>query len=74
MDTKIAFTIDDFCDAYGIGRSYAYQQIKSGNIRTKKAGKRTLILRTDADDWLNALPDGQEIGEARLAEINRSSF
>lgn len=57
---KIAFTVEEFCTAYAIGRSYAYQEIKAGKLRTKKAGKRTLILRADAETWVLGLPDGQE--------------
>ncbi len=63
METKIALTIQDFCQFYGVGRTFAFQEIKEGRLRTKKAGQRTLILRADADSWVNSLPDGKS-GEA----------
>ncbi|MBZ9655045.1 helix-turn-helix domain-containing protein [Phyllobacterium lublinensis] len=58
MDTKIALTIQDFCQNYGVGRTFVFKEIKAGRLPIKKAGQRTLILRSDADLWLSALPDG----------------
>ncbi|MEP7452410.1 helix-turn-helix domain-containing protein [Phyllobacterium sp. SB3] len=60
MSIKPVLTIEEFCEEYGIGRSYAYLQIRAGKLPTKKAGKRTLILRGEADAWLEALPNGQQ--------------
>lgn len=56
---KPAFTVDEFCRAHGVGRSYVYEQIASGRLRTRKAGRRTLILAADAAQWLAALPEGR---------------
>lgn len=51
-----ALTIDAFCKRYSVGRSFAYEQIKLGKLKIKKAGRRTLVRQEDADDWLNSLP------------------
>lgn len=51
-----AYTIKDFCAAYGIGRSLAYDEIKAGRLKARKVGNRTLILRVDAEEWANSLP------------------
>ncbi|TCN25885.1 hypothetical protein EV184_118109 [Sinorhizobium americanum] len=56
---KVAFTIEEFCRAYAVGRSLAYKEIASGRLRTRKAGRRTLILSADANAWANALPEGR---------------
>jgi excisionase family DNA binding protein len=49
-------TIDEFCKRYGPGRTTAYQEIKSGRLRGRKIGKRTIITEDDAEDWLRHLP------------------
>jgi hypothetical protein len=57
-----AYDMRSFCTAYGISRSFAYVEIKAGRLKTLKAGRRTLISRQAADDWLNSLDCG--VGQA----------
>jgi hypothetical protein len=47
-----ALSINDFCNAYGIGRTLAYAEIKAGALKPVKIGRRTLIPVTAAADWL----------------------
>lgn len=56
MQETAVYTIHDFAKAFGIGRTKLYEEINAGRLRARKAGKRTLILKTDADDWVNSLP------------------
>jgi len=51
-----AMTIDQFRGRYGLGRTTTYEEIKSGRLRARKCGKRTLIAEDDAEDWLRSLP------------------
>jgi Helix-turn-helix domain len=51
-----ATSIAEFCQRYGPGRTTAYQEIKSGRLRGRKIGKRTIITEDDAEDWLRHLP------------------
>jgi Helix-turn-helix domain len=51
-----AMGIEDFCDLYGPGRTKVYEEIKSGRLRARKIGKRTIITVDDAEDWLRQLP------------------
>jgi hypothetical protein len=50
-----AYSIPDFCAAYGVGRSLAYAEIKAGRLKIRKAGRRTIIGLEDAEDWFAAL-------------------
>lgn len=61
---KAALTIPEFCTLYGIGRTFTYEEIGAGRLRVRKAGKRTLIRKVDADDWLNSLPETPTKGAA----------
>ena len=51
-----ALSIDGFCKLYGLGRTFAYEQIKAGKLRAVKCGNRTLILRCDAEGWGGRFP------------------
>jgi excisionase family DNA binding protein len=55
-DLRGALSIDGFCKLYGLGRTFAYEQIKEGKLRAVKCGNRTLILRRDAEAWAHSLP------------------
>jgi excisionase family DNA binding protein len=50
-----AFAIVDFCRRYGVSRSKAYDEIRSGRLTAVKVGRRTLIKDDDAERWLASL-------------------
>lgn len=50
-----AFAILEFCRRYGVGRSKAYEEIRSGRLTAVKVGRRTLIKADDAERWLASL-------------------
>lgn len=58
MTEQHAFTLTQFCEAYGIGRTFAYAEIGAGRLKYRKAGRRTLILKQDAMAWADSLPSG----------------
>jgi Helix-turn-helix domain len=51
-----AMSIGEFCERYGPHRTKAYEELKSGRLRGRKIGKRTIITEDDAEDWLRRLP------------------
>ena len=62
-----ALTLKDFCDAYRVCRETAYQQIRTGRLRAVKLGRKTLILRADADTWAASLPELRAVGCERAS-------
>lgn len=56
MSLPELLTIPEFCHWAKIGRTKVYQEIGSGALRALKVGRRTLIIRDDAADWLSAQP------------------
>ncbi len=56
MQTPMALKISEACSASRIGRTRIYDAIKRGELRAKKHGKSTIVLRDDSLEWLNALP------------------
>lgn len=57
---KLAYSINEFCEAVSIGRNKTYIEIKEGRLKTVKIGRRTVIRREDAEAWLNSLEEVQE--------------
>jgi hypothetical protein len=55
-DRQRAMNVDQFGMRYGVGRTTSYEEIKSGRLRARKCGKRTIIAEDDAEDWLRRLP------------------
>jgi excisionase family DNA binding protein len=49
-------SIAEACTVAGIGRTKIYQAISSGELKARKYGKRTIILRRDLEAFLAALP------------------
>ncbi len=50
---KKAFSVREFCAAYGVSRSHAYNEIKAGRLKSHNPGRRRLIGIDDADDWFD---------------------
>lgn len=50
------FTVTEFLDWARISRTKFYDEVAKSNIQIRKLGKKTLILRTEAERWLNELP------------------
>jgi excisionase family DNA binding protein len=57
---KLAHSVDESCAIAGVGRSYLYGAIAAGDLTARKAGRRTLILRSDLEAWLTGLPTAAE--------------
>ena len=51
-----AFSVRDFCQWAGIGRTAFYEELKTGRLAARKFGKRTLIPIAEAYRWLEGLP------------------
>lgn len=51
-----AFSIPQFCAAYGIGKTFAFEEIRQGRLTARKAGARTLVFKMDAERWASSLP------------------
>jgi excisionase family DNA binding protein len=46
---KRAFRIDEFCAAYGVGRTTTYELIRAGKLRSILIGGRRLIHKDAAE-------------------------
>jgi excisionase family DNA binding protein len=62
VSSREAFAVREFCDRYGICRATFYDEVKRGRIKARKLGKKTLVLKSDAEAWAASLPELRIIG------------
>ncbi len=53
---RIAYTVDEVIEIVGIGKTKLYEAIGSGELPSKKIGRRRLILASELKAWLTGLP------------------
>lgn len=54
---QLSYSIEEACQITGIGRTKLYEAISNGLLSAKKYGKRTIILRSDLEKFLDRLSD-----------------
>ena len=55
-----AMSVTEACDLTGVGRTSLYEAMNSGMLRAKKLGRKTIILRSDLQKFLDSLPDWEQ--------------
>lgn len=53
---KLAYTINEVQEICNIGRTKIYELINSNKLPTRKLGTKTLVLKSDLEDFLSKLP------------------
>ena len=53
---KDNFTLQELTDLGDGCRSFLYSEIKSGRLRARKRGRRTIVLAEDREAWRRSLP------------------
>jgi hypothetical protein len=52
---RAAFSIEEFAEWVGIGRTLLFLEIKEGRLVARKCGRRTIILKQEGIRWLESL-------------------
>lgn len=47
-----AFSIEDIKGITGLGKTKIYEMLKDGNLKAKKIGTRTIVLKSDLETFL----------------------
>ena len=58
---KLAYSIHEFCEDAGIGKTKVYEEIAAGRLKAKKVGSRTLITAESRQVWLDNLLDYEPV-------------
>ena len=56
MTSRLAYTVDEACEIACAGRTSIYEAINTGVLKARKRGRKTLILRSDLEQWIESLP------------------
>jgi len=62
--TRAAYTPGALATAIGVHKCTIFRVIRSGELRAKKLGGRTIIPACEVDRWLDSLPDRELAGPA----------
>jgi excisionase family DNA binding protein len=60
LNERLAWRIDDFCRAIGLGRTKVYAMIKDGSLHTVVVGGRRLVPRESAEALLKQAATGNQ--------------
>jgi excisionase family DNA binding protein len=50
---RLAYTVEEAAAVVGVGRDLLYDEIRTGRLRSKKAGARRVIARHHLLEWLD---------------------
>ena len=53
-----AYSISEFCAAFGVSRSKTYMLLAAGELTAIKLGSKNLIRTEEAERWFNSLTKG----------------
>jgi excisionase family DNA binding protein len=51
---RLAYTVEEAASILGVGRDLLYDEIRTGRLRSKKAGARRVIARHHLLEWLDS--------------------
>lgn len=54
LESLQAYSIPQFCDAYGVGRTQVFEEIKAGRLKSYKVGRRRYVSAAAAGEWQRA--------------------
>ncbi len=52
-DARLGYSIEEFAERVGIGRTLAYQAALRGEIPTRRIGRRLIVPRAALDTWFS---------------------
>lgn len=62
MDRLIAMSVPQAAILCGLSRAKLYEFIRSGELKIRKCGSRTLIRYEDLQELVDSLPSPQSVG------------
>ncbi|MGV8856754.1 MAG: hypothetical protein ACOH2L_19220 [Devosia sp.] len=63
--TSLVYSIAELPVAFGVGMGVVRKIIRSGRLPIRELGRRRVVLREDALEYLRSLPVARSAGEVR---------
>jgi len=57
IEVPACYSVAQIVKMTGVGRSTIYGAMGRGTLKARKLGRRTIVLASDLDNWLNRLPE-----------------
>lgn len=51
----VAYRVSEFCQVYVISKASFYREVQAGRLRILKRGRRSLVERSEAEQWFARL-------------------
>lgn len=53
--SKLAYSLEDFCDLVGLTRTGAFKEIREGRLHAIKIGRRFVVPAAEVKAWMERL-------------------
>ena len=60
VSQKMAYSVEEFSGLTTLSKAYLRNEIRDGNLKAKKVGRRVLILQNHAEEYLNNFPNVEQ--------------
>ena len=57
LPNKGAFSVNEFLHWASIGRTVFYREVNQGRLKINKIGHKTVVTASNAQAWLESLPE-----------------
>lgn len=57
MEQQLSYPISQIPSLTGLGRTKIYEYMNSGLLKSRRIGKRRIVLREDLEDFLKSLKE-----------------
>lgn len=61
---RVALTVDEACQALGLGRTRFYQEVRANRLRVIKSGRRTVVPVAELHAWIDRALSSQNVARA----------
>ena len=58
---RMAYSVPEAGALAGFGPSKAWEEVKAGRLKTRRLGRRQIVLREELERYLTSLPKGEVI-------------
>lgn len=65
---KLAYRVDEFMEAFGVGRVKTYDLLNTGKLEKLKSGKITLISTRSIERWMDQCAIDAKVNPQRVGQ------